>query len=74
MAGRKRVKRKSKGSRIRTLSGWLEFVKKLHHQSSSAEKGACMVPDPKTGQSSCIRTSPAACEALGGTFLGGPCG
>jgi hypothetical protein len=73
MARRKRTARKPDGTRIRTLSGWLESIKKLHQQSSSSEKGACRVPDPKTGQSSCIRTSPAACEAMGGTFLGGPC-
>jgi hypothetical protein len=38
------------------------------------ERGACLVTDPQTGQNRCIRTTPTACKALKGAFIGGPCG
>jgi len=57
-----------------SLDAFLEDVRDVHATTPEPERGACLVKDPKTGQSVCIRTSPEACKALKGTFVGGPCG
>jgi len=56
-----------------------EFLDNVHaHALAKAEAGAptgaCLLADPQTGQSSCIPTDQATCKALGGKFIGGPCG
>lgn len=43
-------------------------------EASGGEQGACLVADPQTGENRCLRTDPATCKALKGTFIGGPCG
>jgi hypothetical protein len=65
-----------------SLEEWVARVKGLDSSGADGElregvappRGACLVKDPRTGQSLCIRTTPEACKALKGSFLGGPCG
>ena len=66
------------------LEEWLDQVRELDAAEPAAlaeaaeadapARGACLVKDPRTGQSFCIRTTRDACKALKGSFLGGPCG
>ena len=82
----KRPKAKSakpKGPKVSTsgaipmsLDDHLESIKSVAaaFDASGGEKGACLVSDPQTGENRCLRTDPATCKALGGTFIGGPCG
>lgn len=42
--------------------------------AAGADRGACLVTDPQTGQNRCIRTTAETCKALKGAFIGGPCG
>jgi hypothetical protein len=64
----------SKKTRPMTLTAYLGAIKEMHAASADAQKGACFIKDPQTGETRCIRTSPEACKALGGTYVGGPCG
>jgi hypothetical protein len=41
---------------------------------AAAGPGACLVANPQTSQDDCVFTDPASCSAIGGTFIGGPCG
>jgi hypothetical protein len=36
--------------------------------------GACLVTNPQTGQGDCVYIDPGSCSAIGGSFIGGPCG
>jgi hypothetical protein len=36
--------------------------------------GACLVANPQTSQDDCVYIDSASCSAIGGTFIGGPCG
>lgn len=65
-----------KPARSLNLDEWLTEVKQ-HAASladSGGEIGACLVSNPQTGQTDCVRTDAATCSKIGGTFLGGPCG
>jgi hypothetical protein len=81
MATKKPTKKKA-GKRIfnvpkeTTLEAHLESFKKMAADTaaSGATAGACLITDPQSGQSRCIRTDPATCKALKGVFIGGPCG
>jgi hypothetical protein len=55
-----------------SLDEWLARVKELH-AVPDAIKGACLVRSPN-GDFNCVRTTSDACKAMGGTFVGGPCG
>jgi hypothetical protein len=61
-----------------SLEDWLDEVRRRDAAATEAKaapvRGACLVKDPRTGQSLCIRTTPDACRSLKGTWLGGPCG
>jgi hypothetical protein len=70
-----------------SFDDWLDTHKSLHAMGveiddgsrtmlniDTASVGACLVPNPSGGGSNCIRTTPAACKALGGTYRGGACG
>lgn len=77
-AGRASGRRLIAGARPIDLQEWLATIAGMHAataaDAASDERGACLVKDPRTGQTFCIRTSPDACKALKGTFVGGPCG
>src|SRR5687768_1461082 len=83
----RRAKRTSKakrvtGARPATLEEWLENIRRLDSEVEDADgleradtsRGACLVKEPRTGQSYCIRTTKDACAAMKGSFIGGPCG
>jgi len=59
-----------------TLQKHLARLQAVVKKSAAAdeERGACLVTDVQTGQNRCIRTTPSACKALKGVFIGGPCG
>jgi hypothetical protein len=64
-------------ARALELEDWLNEVRDVAEQASStgAPKGACLVPDPRTGGNDCIRTDKVTCTTkLHGTWIGGPCG
>lgn len=82
-----RSQRKTRAQRLAearsiSLNEWLERVKDLDspriqdevREGVAAPRGACLVKEPRTGQSFCIRVTAEACKALKGSFLGGPCG
>jgi len=74
---RPRAKRRRKSSakpKQSSLRVWLNKLDTLHMASDPDDRGACLVKDPTTGQTMCIRTSSDTCKALGGVFQGGPCG
>jgi hypothetical protein len=58
-----------------TLSKHLAGFRALAAANADSDSiGACLVSDPQTGASQCLRTDPATCKALKGVFIGGPCG
>jgi len=59
-----------------TLENHLTAIRSLAAAGVAADEaqGACLVSDPQTGQSRCIRTDATTCKALHGVFIGGPCG
>lgn len=63
-------------SQARNLSfnEWLKEVQEGAEAADSGVIGACLVPNPQTGVSDCVRTDPDTCTRIGGTFMGGPCG
>jgi hypothetical protein len=65
-----------KAARSITLNQWLEEFKNRAESADAAgaEKGACLVPNPQTGENDCIFTDSNSCKAVQGTFIGGPCG
>ena len=81
MAGQKKKEPKSKapgvpsaGARSVPLDEFLDAIRKLHEVTPEAERGACYVRYPGTGEMRCILTSPDGCKAVNGTYFGGPCG
>ena len=83
----RRTKRTSRAKRVAearpaTLEEWLESIRRLDSAAEDADgleradtsRGACLVKEPRTGQSYCIRTTKEACAAMKGSFVGGPCG
>lgn len=73
---KKSVKRNFKVAKVTTIEAHLDSFKAMHESAAAggAPVGACLVSDPQTGQSQCIRTDQATCTALKGVFIGGPCG
>jgi hypothetical protein len=63
-------------SRSIDLEDWLEEIRTEAAAASSqgALKGACLVPNPRTGGNDCLRTDQASCAKFHGTWIGGPCG
>ncbi len=58
-----------------TLSKHLAGFRALAAANADSDSlGACLVSDPQTGASQCLRTDPQTCKALKGIFIGGPCG
>jgi hypothetical protein len=58
-----------------SLQEWFDLVRgPVESAEVPVASGACLVKDPRTGQSYCIRTTPDTCKALKGVFVGGPCG
>jgi hypothetical protein len=59
------------------LHEWLDEVR-THAElasNSGAPKGACLVPNARTGGNDCVRTDKVTCTTrLHGTWIGGPCG
>jgi hypothetical protein len=66
LAGAKRLTMDQHFARIRAVE-----AKSL---AEGGERGACLITDAQTGQNRCIRTTEAACKAMKGVFIGGPCG
>jgi hypothetical protein len=75
-APKKSAKRNFKVAKVTTIEKHLEAFKTMHEAAAAdgSPAGACLVSDPQTGQSQCIRTDQATCKALKGVFIGGPCG
>jgi hypothetical protein len=77
MAKKRAAKRTrvAKSKRI-SLATHLRRIEKTARRNMVAgkESGACLVTDPQTGRTRCMRTDPDTCKALRGTFVGGPCG
>lgn len=58
-----------------SLEEWLADVRQHADKvAAEAEVGACLVPNPQTGENDCVRTDQATCTKIGGVFIGGPCG
>lgn len=89
MANKKKGARQSRRERLASaqaipLEEWLDMIRSADAGESeptakptgetAAAKGACLVKDPRTGQSFCIRTTRDTCKIVKGAFLGGPCG
>jgi hypothetical protein len=80
MASKKTTKKPSKRSfnvpKGTTLEAHLESFRLMADAAAAggAPVGACLISDPQTGQSQCIRTDQTTCKALKGVFIGGPCG
>jgi hypothetical protein len=73
---------RSRSQLARTV-GFDEYVEEIRalHDAADAEekdakpaKGACLIKSSAMGGSVCIRTTAAACKAMKGVFIGGPCG
>jgi len=63
-------------TRTSSIESHLASIKALADTGIAAGEalGACLVSDPQTGTSQCIRTDQNTCKALHGVFIGGPCG
>lgn len=60
-----------------SLTAYLNHVRRSATIAASEGQpfGACLVRDPHTGQSFCVKTDQTTCTStLKGTFIGGPCG
>jgi hypothetical protein len=57
-----------------SIQDWLNEVKSTASSATAGPIGACLVPNPQTGQNDCVRTDSDTCQRIGGTFMGGPCG
>ena len=66
-----------KPARNLSLDEWLADIK-AHAIAMAArpsvDLGACLVPNPQTGENDCVRTDKDTCAKIGGVFIGGPCG
>lgn len=59
-----------------SLTEWTDRLKESVSKATAGGKpvGACLVPDPHTGQTVCVLMDEPSCKMVKGTFLGGPCG
>jgi hypothetical protein len=60
-----------------SLTAYLNHVRRSATAAVAAGEpfGACLVQDPHTGQTFCVKTDSKTCTlTLKGTFIGGPCG
>jgi hypothetical protein len=57
---------------VRNNQQYLTLMSDTFHNSSTV--GACLVTDPHSGTTVCVRADQKTCKALKGVFVGGPCG